>query len=326
MQWGEQFECGVVSAECRVKYSINKPQVAFRIRKISRKTDMSFLFNRMAIAGLGLIGGSLARIAKEKKIVESIIGLGRRTKNLELALSAGCIDEYSLDLRKGLDDVEIMVIATPVGVIADLVREISNSLKPGTIITDVGSVKKGIVQEVESFLPKHLHFVGAHPIAGTENSGFKASSAQLFQGARCIITPTPNTNASALDKVKNLWKKVGCEVVLMEAEKHDRIFAAVSHLPHLIAYCLVNTVINVDKKEDGVVKFSAGGLRDFTRIAASDPSMWRDIFLMNKKNLLPLIDHFQKVVEGLRSHIGKEDAEKLTSELDRARSIRRKIT
>lgn len=286
---------------------------------------MAFLFKRMAIVGLGLIGGSLARIAKEKKFVETIIGLGRRAENLELALAAGSIDEYSLDLKKGLNGVDIVVIATPVGIIADLTREMTGCLKPGALITDVGSVKTRIVQEIESFLPNHLHFVGAHPIAGTENSGFKASFAQLFQGARCILTPTTNTNSSAVEKVKNLWERAGCDVMLMEAERHDRIFAAVSHLPHLIAYCLVNAVIDVDKKEGGIVDFSAGGLRDFTRIAASDPVMWRDIFFMNKENMLPLIAHFQKVLEELKSHIIKEDSEKLISEFDRSRTFRRKI-
>jgi prephenate dehydrogenase len=286
---------------------------------------MSFLFKRMAIVGLGLIGGSLARAAKEKKIVESIIGVGRSKENLELALNARCIDEYSLDLKKELSDVGIVVIATPAGVIVDLVRELSVALKPGTIITDVGSVKKKIVEEVESFLPSHLHFVGAHPIAGTENSGFKASYARLFQGARCVITPTARTNSTAIAKVKELWERTGCSVILMDAEKHDRIFAAVSHLPHLIAYCLVNVLIDVEKKEEGILNFSAGGFKDFTRIAASHPVMWRDIMVMNKENMLPLIDHFKKVLEDFKKYIVEEDAEKLTSEFDKSRTVRKKI-
>lgn len=297
-----------------------------RNKKYAGGIGVGFLFKRMAIVGLGLIGGSLARVAKEKMVVETIIGLGRRAENLELALTAGSIDEYSLDLRQGLDDVDILVIATPVGMIVNLVREMSGCLKPGTIITDVGSVKTSIVLEIESFLPPHIHFVGGHPIAGTENSGFKASFAQLFQGARCILTPNKNTNPAAVEKVKHLWERAGCDVMLMEAERHDRIFAAVSHLPHLIAYSLINAVIDVDKKEGGIVDFSAGGLRDFTRIAASDPVMWRDIFFMNKDNMLPLIDHFQKVLEELKSNILKEDSEKLTSEFDRSRTFRRKIS
>jgi prephenate dehydrogenase len=222
--------------------------------------------------------------------------------------------------------VDIVVIATPVGVIIDLVRDMAASLKPDTIITDVGSVKKRIVYEIESFLPAHLHFVGAHPIAGTENSGFKASHAHLFQGARCVITPSSSTNSFAMAKVKDLWEKVGCDVILMDAEKHDRIFAAVSHLPHLIAYCLVSAVIDVEKKEEGILNFSAGGFKDFTRIAASDPVMWRDILLMNKENMLPLIDHFKKVLEEFKAYILKEDSERLTSEFDKSRTLRRMIS
>lgn len=287
--------------------------------------EMSFLFKRMAIIGLGLIGGSLARIAKEKRFVERIIGLGRCKDNLELALSAGSIDEYSLNLKQGLDNVEIVVIATPVGVIPQIVKEISEILKPGTIITDVGSVKARIIQEIESSLPSHLYFVGAHPIAGTENSGFKASFSQLFKGSWCVLTPTERTSSFALERVKELWIEAGCKVVLMEAEKHDRIFAAVSHLPHFIAYCLVDAVMDADKSEGGIIEYSAGGLRDFSRIAASDPIIWRDIFFMNKENILPLIDHFQKIMEEIKSHIMRGDSESLVSEFERIRTFRRKI-
>lgn len=286
---------------------------------------VDYLFKRMAIVGLGLIGGSLARIAREKRIAEQIVGLGRSRETLELALAAGSIDEYSLDLKQGSGNADIVVITTPVGVVVKVVREIAGSLKPGTIITDVGSVKKKIVEEVESFLPFQLHFVGAHPIAGTENSGFQASFAQLFQGARCVLTPTARTDAPAAAKVKELWEQAGCDVILMEAEKHDRIFAAVSHLPHLIAYSLVNTVIDTEEKEGGLVNFSAGGFKDFTRIAASHPVMWRDIFFMNKENVLPLIDHFTKVLEELKSYIVQEDSEQLTAVLDKSRRFRRKI-
>jgi prephenate dehydrogenase len=286
---------------------------------------MDYLFKRMAIVGLGLIGGSLARAAKEKAVAETIIGLGRNPENLELALKAGSIDEYSLDLKRGLRDVDIVVIATPVGVIVELVREIVSFLKPDTIITDVGSVKKKIVEEIDSFLPSHLHFVGAHPVAGTENSGFISSYAHLFLGAKCVITPTSHTSSLAIEKVKNLWEKAGCGVILMGAEKHDRIFAAVSHLPHLIAYCLVNAVIDLEKKEEGILNFSAGGFKDFTRIAASHPVMWRDVFLVNRDNILPLIDHFKKVLEELRSYIVNGDSERLTSALDKSRTFRRKI-
>ena len=284
---------------------------------------MSILFERMAIVGVGLIGGSLAKAVKEKKLVGEVLGVGRSEERLESARKLGIIDRYSGRMNEILGEADLVVVAGPVGVIVDLVREIIPFLKKGTIITDVGSVKTKIVEEVEAFIPGSLYFVGGHPIAGTENSGFEASFSTLFEGRKCIITPVSTTDSHALERVKELWTQVGSIVACMDSEEHDEVFAAVSHLPHIVAYSMVNSLLKVKGFEKNIFSFSAGGFKDFTRIAASDPVMWKDIALMNKDKLLSAIKLIQEYLEELKEAIEREDGERLLSEFQKSREFKR---
>ena len=284
---------------------------------------MNILFERMAIVGVGLIGGSLAKAVKEKKLVGEVLGVGRSEERLESARKLGIIDRYSGRMNEILGEADLVVVAGPVGVIVDLVREIIPFLKKGTIITDVGSVKTKIVEEVEAFIPGSLYFVGGHPIAGTENSGFEASFSTLFEGRKCIITPVSTTDSHALERVKELWAQVGSTVACMDSEEHDEVFAAVSHLPHIVAYSMVNSLLKVKGFEKNIFSFSAGGFKDFTRIAASDPVMWKDIALMNKDKLLSAIKLFQEYLEELKEAIEREDGERLLSEFQKSREFKR---
>ena len=284
---------------------------------------MNVLFERMAIVGVGLIGGSLAKAVKERKLVGEVLGIGRSEQRLARAKEHGIIDRYSARIDETLGEADLIVVATPVGIVVDIIREMIPFLKKGTIITDVGSVKKKIVEEVETFIPDYLYLVGGHPIAGTENSGFEESFSTLFEGRKCIITPVATTNSQALKKVKELWTRVGSTVVCMDGEEHDQVLAAVSHLPHMIAYSMVNSLLRIEGFEESIFSFSAGGFRDFTRIAASHPVMWRDIALMNKDKLLHTIKLFQDYLDELKDAIESEDAEKLFSEFQKSRRFKR---
>jgi len=284
---------------------------------------MSVLFERIAICGVGLIGGSLARVLREKKIVGDIVGVGRSEERLQRAREEGIIDAYAAHLDAALGEVDLVVVATPVGMIVDLTKRMIPFLKKGTLITDVGSVKKGIVQEVEQFIPGTLHFVGAHPIAGTENSGFEASFATLFENSTCILTPVSTTSPVAVAQITELWSRAGSRVVSMDCDKHDEILAAVSHLPHVVAYTMVNCLLRREGFEKNILSFSGGGFKDFTRIAASHSEMWRDIILMNRDKVLPAIELFQDYLNELKEAIEKGDGEKLFSEFQKSRTFKR---
>lgn len=284
---------------------------------------MTVLFERIAISGVGLIGGSLAKALKEKKIVGEILGVGRNAERLQRAREEGIIDSYAAHIDATLGGVDAVVVATPVGMIVDLTKKMLPFLKKGTIITDVGSVKKAIVREVGQFIPDTLHFVGAHPIAGTENSGFEASFATLFENSTCILTPVSTTSPGAVTKIKELWSRVGSQVVNMDCDRHDEILAAVSHLPHVIAYSMVNCLLKREGFEQIILSFSAGGFKDFTRIAASHSEMWRDIILMNRDKVLPAIELFQDYLNELKEAIEKGDGEKLFAEFQKSRTFKR---
>jgi prephenate dehydrogenase len=284
---------------------------------------MDLLFKRMAIVGVGLIGGSLAQAVKQKGIVGEVLGVGRNTQRLEEARGRGIIDSYAARFDERLAGADVIVVATPVGIILDLVQRLSPFLREGTIITDVGSVKKAIVEQAEQCIPDTFFFVGAHPIAGTENSGFEDSFAALFNDRKCILTPVASTDQGALEKVKRLWSLVGANVVCMDCEEHDRILAAVSHLPHLVAYSMVNCLLTIEGFEQSIFSFSAGGFKDFSRIAASHPEMWKDIALMNKDQLLAALTIFQDYLNELKKAIACDDAEKLLAEFNKARTFRR---
>ncbi len=265
------------------------------------------LINRLAIIGVGLIGGSLARILREQGEVGEIVGIGRGEANLRKAVELGVVDRYSLDPAAGVAGADLVFLATPVCSISSIVAEIAPHLADGCVVTDGGSVKEEIVSACEPLMPPGVHFVGGHPIAGTEHSGVEASFASLYAGKRCIVTPTSCTCPDALAKVVRMWEVAGSEVVVMGTEKHDRVVAAISHLPHMVAYSLVNAVGGYDRFDENIIRYSAGGFRDFTRIASSDPAMWRDIALMNREAVIEMMDHFAKYFASLRELVAEAD-------------------
>ena len=248
------------------------------------------VFRKVIIIGVGLIGGSLAMALKEKGMAERVVGVGRGVDNLKVALSRGIIDEYTHDAKEAVKGADLILLATPVGTMGSVVEEIAPSLERGAIVTDVGSVKGPIIEDIESLMPDGAFFVAAHPIAGTENSGAEAAFPALFRDRVCIITPTARTDGEALEKVTRMWEATGSHVVTMDAERHDVILAAISHLPHIAVYALVNAVAGASGDGESILNYSAGGFTDFTRIASSSPEMWRDICLMNREALIKVID------------------------------------
>lgn len=280
-------------------------------------------FQQITIVGVGLLGGSLARVCKKKGLAEKIVGFGRHSKRLEKAQEIGIIDSYATDLQAAVKDSDLVVLCTPVGTLGPLAGEMAPFIKPGCIVTDVGSVKKAVVGAIQPQLPDSVYFVGSHPIAGGEKSGFEASTADLFEQQKCIVTPTSKTNASALARVTELWEQTGMQVISLDVEEHDAIFGAVSHLPHVIAYTLMNTIGEISTKNHAeVISFSGGGLRDITRIAASDPVLWRDICLSNKKPVLSLIDKFQATLQHVRNTLENEDSQLLEQMFQTANKYR----
>lgn len=266
----------------------------------------------VAIVGVGLIGGSFALALKEAGVAGRILGFDLDEHNLAQALQLGIID-HACSGAEELSDADLIFLATPVLAMAAALTAIAPHLKPGAILTDGGSVKGAVISILEPILPPNLHYVPGHPISGTERSGATAAFATLYRGKRCILTPTERTDPQALAQVTALWQAVGCEVMLMDAEKHDRILAAISHLPHMVAYALVNAVGAYDRYEENILLYSAGGFRDFTRIASSDPTMWRDIALTNRDALLEMIERFEADLAGLKEAIRTADGPALHS-------------
>jgi prephenate dehydrogenase len=266
----------------------------------------------VAIVGVGLIGGSLALALKEAGVAGCILGYDLDAHNLEQALQLGVIDHVCRGPEE-LFDADLIFLATPVLAMPAALTTIAPHLKPGAILTDGGSVKGAVISALEPLLPPTLRYVPGHPISGTERSGATAAFATLYRGKRCILTPTERTDPQALDLVTALWQAAGSEVILMDAEKHDLILAAISHLPHMVAYALVNAVGAYDRYEENILLYSAGGFRDFTRIASSDPTMWRDIALTNREALLEMIERFETDLNGLKEAIRTADAPALHS-------------
>lgn len=267
------------------------------------------LLDHLVVVGVGLIGGSLARVLREKGGVCRITGVGRGIANLERALQLGVIDRYVTDPAEAAVDADLVFLATPVCSIVPILSRMAPFLKKGAVVTDGGSVKEEIVREGERLTPAGCHFVGGHPIAGTEHSGVDASFSTLYCGRRCILTPTPGTDPDALRLVRRVWEMAGSEVVCMDPATHDRVVAAISHLPHMAAYALVNAVGSIDAEGENVLRYSAGGFRDFTRIASSDPEMWRDIALQNRDAILEMMDLFTFRFQELRTLVERGDRE-----------------
>jgi prephenate dehydrogenase len=284
------------------------------------------MFRKMVIAGVGLIGGSLALAARERGLVEEIIGYGRGEKNLRVALKKGMIDDYFPDAKEIPSETDFLVLGTPVRTTVPLMEEFLPHLRPGCLVSDVGSVKGEIVREMEKLLPEALPFVGAHPIAGGEQWGAEAARANLFIGQRCIMTPTRNTDAAALKKVSALWRKVGAKVEEMDPETHDRILGLVSHLPHVLVYAVVNLMSRAKVDSTKVIEYCGGGFKDFTRIASSRPELWRDICLQNRRAVSKGLSDYIRSLERLKRLIDNEDGAALEREFALANEARREIS
>lgn len=283
---------------------------------------MSIIIERLAVVGVGLIGGSFALALREAGVVKTIVGIGRSRANLEQALSLGIVDEIAGSAAEGVRDAQVVFLSVPVCSIPATVKEIASFLPTGCIVTDGGSVKAEIVLECEALMPPGCFFVGGHPIAGTEHSGAAAAFSTLYRGKRCILTPTACTDPAAFDIVSRLWKATGAMVCSMEPGHHDRILAEISHLPHMAAYALVHAVGTADVEGENVLSYTAGGFRDFTRIASSDPAMWRDIALMNREALMKSIDGFSASLEELRQRIDHGDRDGLVEFFTIAKQFR----
>ncbi len=236
------------------------------------------------------------------------------------------VDDSNSDTKKMVEDSDLIIIATPLSSYEEVILKIKDSLKDGSILTDVGSVKETVISLIEKNVPKNVSWISSHPIAGTEESGPDAGFSELFENRWCILTPSKKANDKDIRLLETFWKKIGSKVDIMDAKQHDYILSITSHIPHLIAYNIVNTTLGAqDKKESDIIKFSAGGLRDFTRIAASNPVMWRDVFIQNKKNTSKMIDNFIANLEDLKKAIENEDGKKLEEIFIKTKKIRKEI-
>jgi len=290
---------------------------------------MALHFTQVTIIGVGLIGGSLGMILRRKGLASKVVGIGRRVENLKTAVELGAIDSYVVDAKDGVRDADLVVLATPVDTYDRHLTEWASCLKQGAIVTDVGSVKGLLVEQAERAMPAGVHFVGAHPIAGKEKTGVIAGSDQLFKGARCIITPTTTTNPHALEQVRAMWQETGSVVLTMDVHLHDKILGAVSHLPHVAAFALMNALAEIRDQQIpslDLESHSGGGLRDTTRIAASSPEMWRDIFLWNRDNVVTFIEAYERSLSQLKQLIRVGDAAGIEKELERAKQEREKLS
>ena len=301
------------------------PRAQGRARSRARGVK-TVLFRRVAILGLGLIGSSLARFLKREGLAQTIVGHARTEATMKTSLKIGFIDRAAATPEDAVRGADLVVIATPVGAYAAIAQAIGPHLAQGAIVTDVGSVKAAVVRDVGPHIPPGVHFVPAHPVAGTEHSGPEAGFADVFKGRWCILTPPPGTDEIAVKKMAEMWRLAGSQVDVMDPEHHDKVLALTSHLPHLIAYCIVGTATDLEEHLKGeVIKFAAGGFRDFTRIASSDPVMWRDIFLNNREAVLEMAARLTEDLAALQRLIRWGEGEKIEDILRRARGIRRSI-
>jgi len=285
------------------------------------------MFDRVALIGIGLIGSSLARVLRRDSPGTAIVACARRAETLDAVRRLGIADQTTDDPAAAVAGADLVVIATPLSAYGEVGRRIAPALKPGAIVTDVGSVKEAAIRALAPLLlPAGVQFVPGHPVAGTEHSGPQAGFAELFRDRWCILTPTPETLPEAVAKVTALWEQAGMRVTVMAADHHDKVLAMTSHLPHLIAYTIVSTATDLeDDLKSEVIAFSAGGFRDFTRIAASDPVMWRDIFLANREAVLEMLQRFTEDLTALQRAIRWGEADTLEERFTRTRAIRRSI-
>ena len=284
------------------------------------------LFETVALIGIGLIGSSLARVIRAEGLAGHVVVATRSEPTLETARKLGLGDSYVSSNAEAVANADLVIVSVPVGASEAVAREIGPHLKPGAIVTDVGSTKASVVRQMQPHMPETVHFIPGHPIAGTEQSGPEAGFAELFEGRWCILTPPAGTDPEAIAELAAFWEACGSTVEQMDPDHHDMVLAIVSHLPHIIAYNIVGTADDLETvTESEVIKYSASGFRDFTRLAASDPVMWRDVCLHNKDAILEMLARFSEDLSSLQRAIRWGDSDKLFDLFTRTRGIRRSI-
>jgi cyclohexadieny/prephenate dehydrogenase len=285
------------------------------------------LFRRLTLIGIGLIGSSVARVARTRgDIAAELVVTARTHKTLDRVRELGFADRIEADPGRAVAGADCVMLCAPVGAFADLAQAIAPHLAPGGILTDVGSTKQSVIRDVGPLVPEGVHFVPAHPVAGTEYSGPDSGFATLFEGRWALLTPPPGTDPDAVGKIAELWKRCGSMVQTMEPGHHDRVLAIVSHLPHLLAFTICGTADDLaDESRQEVLQFAASGFRDFTRIAASDPVMWRDIFLNNREALLEMLARFTEDAQAMARAVRWGDAGYIEDKVERGRKIRRSL-
>ena len=284
------------------------------------------MFKKVCIIGCGLIGSSIARAIKKNNLSNKIVSSNRSENTNKKVVKLNIVNDSSSDTKKMVRESDLVIIATPLSSYKNVISEIKNCLKTGTILTDVGSVKKKAISLIEKNIPKNISWISSHPIAGTEESGPEAGFADLFKKRWCILTPSNQAKNKDIKLLEKFWIKLGSQVDVMNVKQHDYVLSITSHMPHLIAYNIVNTTLNVKKKKNqDIIKYSAGGLRDFTRIAASNPIMWRDIFIQNRKNTSKMIDKFIKNLKDLKKAIKNKNEKKLEKIFTKTKKIRKEI-
>jgi cyclohexadieny/prephenate dehydrogenase len=284
------------------------------------------MFERVAFIGLGLIGSSLARVMLRDGLAGEITACARRQETLGTIEKLGLAQRTTADPAEAVRGADLVVVATPLSAYAEIGAAIAPALRRGAIVTDVGSTKQSSLRDLGAAMPPYAAFVPGHPVAGTEHSGPESGFAELFDGRWCILTPEDSTDPDAVERVRKLWEAAGMKVVTMTAEHHDKVLAITSHLPHLIAYTIVATATDLEEDmKSEVIKFSAGGFRDFTRIAASDPVMWRDVFLNNREAVLEMLQRFNEDLTALQRAIRWGEGDKLEDLFTRTRAIRRGV-
>ena len=284
------------------------------------------MFKKVCIIGCGLMGSSLARAIKKYNLSKKIVSSNRSDAVNRKVKALKIVDDSSSNTKKMVAESDLIIIATPLSSYKNVILKIGDSLKSGAILTDVGSVKSKIISLIEKNIDKNISWIPSHPIAGTEESGPESGFAEIFKNRWCIITPSKKSKEKDVKKIKLFWKKIGTKVDIMDAKQHDYILSITSHIPHLLAYNIVKTSIDVqNEKKSSIVKYSAGGLRDFTRIAASNPIMWRDIFIQNKANTSKMIEKFISNLKDLKKMIKDEDGKKLEKIFKKTKIIRKEI-
>lgn len=284
------------------------------------------MIDKITIIGMGLIGSSIARNVQQHKLAGTLIAVDRDEEVCKKVVELGIADIVTDNFVRGVEDADMVILCTPVGAMSSVVEIIAPYLKDGAILTDTGSVKESVINAIKPFCRSDIEIVPAHPIAGTEFSGPEAGFAELFEKRWCILTPLPDTSIKAVEKVTQLWEGCGSIVDIMDAKHHDLVLGVTSHLPHLIAYTIVGTANDLeDDIKSEVIKYSASGFRDFTRIASSDPTMWRDVFLNNKESVLEILQRFSEDLTSLQRAIRKEDGDYLYQKFDETRAIRKEI-